>query len=173
MIKYTTTMSERIKNRSVYKSPTENRGRGFAMLFTVLIISLILTIALSISDVTFKQSILSGLVKDSQIAFYQADAGIECALYYDVSKELFSNTMAVSAAPQTLTCGNHVLQINTAKSATGYFEYTDSAKGTNAPCFSIVVDKQNLAQTTVQSHGNNICTQTRRQVERSLEATYK
>ena len=47
--------------------------KGFAMLFTVLLVTLVLSIGLSISNIAFKQSILSGLSKDSQISFYAED----------------------------------------------------------------------------------------------------
>ena len=45
--------------------------KGFALLITVVVVSLILSISLGISNLTFKQTILSNLAKDSQISFYE------------------------------------------------------------------------------------------------------
>jgi len=59
------------------------RSGGFAMLFTVLVVSIMLAIGLGISDITYKQTLLSSLANDSQLAFYQADSGVECGMYYD------------------------------------------------------------------------------------------
>lgn len=146
-------------------------SKGFAMLFTVLIVSLILTIALSISNITYKQTILSGLVKNSQIAFYQADAGIECGLYFDVYEQSFTGGDP-STAPSTLECGNQNLKIDGA-SQTNYFIYVNDLDGSNNPCFSLVIDKTDPPNTIIQSRGNNLCTPSVRQVERALEARYQ
>jgi len=145
---------------------------GFAMLFTVLIMSLILSIALSISNITFKQTLLSSLAKDSQIAFYQADAGIECALYYDIVQNSFPLGSEISTVPPNITCGYKELELDTINSYRDYFTYKDSTGGSE-PCFSIVFDKStNPVETILQARGNNTCTQTPRQVERALEAKY-
>ncbi|MFA6095589.1 MAG: hypothetical protein WC767_01990 [Candidatus Paceibacterota bacterium] len=57
--------------------------RGFAMLFAVLVSSVLLSIGLSIFNLTVKELTLSSSGRESQFAFYAADSGAECALYWD------------------------------------------------------------------------------------------
>jgi len=57
--------------------------KGFTLLFASLIVSLILSVALSIVHITLVELTLSSSGRDSQFAFYNADTGLECALYYE------------------------------------------------------------------------------------------
>ena len=55
---------------------------GFTLLFTLLIISISLSISVGVSNLLREEIKLSGTAKDSQLAFYAADSGTECALYW-------------------------------------------------------------------------------------------
>lgn len=66
------------------RTTAQTKG-GFALLISVLIASVVLAVGLSISNVTLKQYIFSNIGRESEIAFYAADAGMECALYWDTS----------------------------------------------------------------------------------------
>ncbi len=66
------------------KNKFEER-RGFTLFIAVVTSSLVLAIGLSILNITLKEFLLSGTLRDSEMAFYAADAGMECALYYDSS----------------------------------------------------------------------------------------
>ena len=57
--------------------------KGFVLAFSLLISSIVLALAFGIFNILLKQIVLTGSAKDSQIAFYAADAGAECALYWD------------------------------------------------------------------------------------------
>lgn len=57
--------------------------RGFTVLMAVLVAVLILAIASSIVRIVLKQVRFSGSGRESQIAYYVADTGIECALLWD------------------------------------------------------------------------------------------
>ncbi|MFM2374412.1 MAG: hypothetical protein RLZZ234_407 [Candidatus Parcubacteria bacterium] len=70
-------------NTGVHKQHTPQRG--FALLVAVLISSVVLAVGLSMLNITLKQYIFSGTGRESEIAFYAADAGMECALYFDTS----------------------------------------------------------------------------------------
>jgi hypothetical protein len=142
---------------------------GFAMLFTVLVMTLILSMALGISNITFKQTVLSSLAKDSQIAFYQADAGIECALYYDLNVTTHSFN-GINPIPPQIRCGNVMLGYSGLSEA-NYYVYTSAAGA--GPCIaSVSVDKRDPTVVIVQARGNNVCQTNPRQVERALEVTY-
>jgi hypothetical protein len=57
--------------------------KGFALLFSVLVSSLLLTIGLSIFNIALKELAISRASRQSIYAFYAADSGRECALYWD------------------------------------------------------------------------------------------
>lgn len=56
---------------------------GFALLFSVLVSSLLLTIGLSIFSIALKELAISTAVRQSIYAFYAADSGRGCAIYWD------------------------------------------------------------------------------------------
>ncbi|HBA52353.1 TPA: hypothetical protein DCY68_00940 [Candidatus Azambacteria bacterium] len=56
--------------------------KGITLLLTVFVLGGILAIAASLATTAVIQLKISGAVEDSTVAFYAADAGIECRLYY-------------------------------------------------------------------------------------------
>jgi Tfp pilus assembly protein PilX len=65
-----------------------NKQKGFVLLFSVLVSSLVLSVGISIISIALKQVVLSGSGRDSQFAFYTANTGAECALYWDLSGDI-------------------------------------------------------------------------------------
>lgn len=61
-----------------------NHTRGFTILFAVLIGSLLFSLGLAIAHLSIKEIVLSAAGKQSETAFFAADTGIECALYWDL-----------------------------------------------------------------------------------------
>lgn len=59
------------------------KEKGFVLAFSLLISSIVLALAFGIFNILLKQIVLTSSARDSQIAFYAADAGAECALYWD------------------------------------------------------------------------------------------
>lgn len=57
-------------------------SKGFALLFSVLVASLLLTIGLSIFRIALKELAISTASRQSIHAFYAADSGWECAKYW-------------------------------------------------------------------------------------------
>jgi len=64
-----------------------------------LIASVVLALGSSIFSIARKQITLSALGRESQFAFYAADTGAECALYWDLRYQAFS-TSSPAATPQ-------------------------------------------------------------------------
>lgn len=62
----------------------QNKQRGVAILFAVLLVTIILTISLSLFNITLKQIILSAVARESNLAFYAADSARNCVLHWDV-----------------------------------------------------------------------------------------
>jgi len=151
--------------------------KGFAMLFTVLIVSIILSLAIGISNVTFKQNLLSSIAKDSQIAFFAADAGMECGLMNDFmySSAYYPRWATDTTVNPTLAipCGSMSFQIDLAQSSTGYFVYKEIVSDGKKPCSVITFDKTDPTLNKVQVRGYSMCTYTPRQVERALEVQYQ
>jgi len=58
------------------------QNSGFALLISLIVVTVVITIGLSILDLTLKQLRLSTNSKDSEIAFHAANAGMECARYW-------------------------------------------------------------------------------------------
>lgn len=57
--------------------------RGFTIFFASLVASLSLAIGLAIYDLLIRELALSDTATESQFAIFAADAGLECALYWD------------------------------------------------------------------------------------------
>ena len=62
--------------------PYRKPHRGFALLLTLIVVSVALAIGLTLLDNTLKQIVISGSSRDSERAFHAAYAGIECGEYY-------------------------------------------------------------------------------------------
>ena len=71
-----------IKDKKCYKKKSR---RGAVLLIAVTVASLVLAIGLGILNITTKEIILSSYTKESGKAFYAANTGIECALFWDIS----------------------------------------------------------------------------------------
>ena len=87
MEKHETQSTKQKYGRMSYPRPGEH---GFTLLLAALISSIVLALGTSIFGIVQKELILSSIGRDSQHAFYAADSGAECALYWDIRHELFS-----------------------------------------------------------------------------------
>lgn len=167
----------------------KNKERGFTLLFASLVVTLILSIAIAIANVTLTQLILSSAGKDSQFAFYNADSGIECALYYenngvrpDTSPYFASD--ASKRNPPAFTCGG-IPAVFPADpvgsglapftSATTTFSINISPCDTSKPSYEVKVGRSlsstipGLTNVFIESRGYNTCDPTNpRRIERGL-----
>lgn len=64
------------------------KKRGVVLLIALTVSSLVLTIGAGILMIVSKQAILSSLAKNSQIALFVADSGVECATHWDMVKNV-------------------------------------------------------------------------------------
>ena len=122
---------------------THKQQSGFAMLFTILIVGLILSIAVGISNLTLRQTLLSSLAKDSGIAFYQADAAVECGMYQTAVEQNFQFGSTLANVPPNFMCGDiqMVLDDYNTDEDKQYFVYKQVDPVMTGPCFSIIFDK--------------------------------
>lgn len=61
----------------VYKSEQS----GFALLISLIIVAVVITVGVSILELTIKQVQLASNAKESEVAFHAANAGMECARF--------------------------------------------------------------------------------------------
>lgn len=173
-------------------------NNGFVLFFSLIISSIVLSIISGIILIAYKELIISSTGRESQKAFYSADAGTECALYWDVKHPLpgyennsvfpSSNT-PISPMPLTIptACGGQDITINfstnpsdpppSATAATSTFTLNIFSSGVCATVVDVVVskyvDELLNEKTKIDSHGYNTCDPTNpRRVERGIRITY-
>ena len=142
--------------------------KGFVILFTVLIASIILAITLGIASISYREVLLSGTAKDAQYSFFSADTGAECALYWDIQQAAFSQTLVVPSCH-----GNPVDMLTS--SSPFQFRFDTTTNG----CALVTIDKSDPATTKIESLGYNVsCSDLVanptgvRIVERAIRVTY-
>lgn len=60
----------------------QKKNDGFALLFVILAISVLAAATSSIATIAQRESFISNTIVESQRAFYAADTGLECGLYF-------------------------------------------------------------------------------------------
>ena len=64
------------------REPADSR-RGAILLIAIMVSSVVLAVGFGIYQRTYKQLLLGSFWRQIQIAFAAADAGLECAVYWD------------------------------------------------------------------------------------------
>lgn len=150
--------------------------RGFTLLMASLVAAIFLAIAISLVSITIKQIILNSTVRESERAFFAADSGIECALYWDLKGERAdgSNKPVFGVGPpHDIECNNNT-------------PFTVGPPGQNefiinfptGECATVKVVKNSAdgtaTTTTITSKGHNTCdTSDDRRVERGILTEYE
>lgn len=124
----------------IVKNKKQGRGlqkidSGFTLFVAMIVASLLLAVGFSIGNIILKQLILSGSGKDSQIAFYAADSGAECAQLWD-DKDVNGARLITDGpfdpnsgppipfpepAPNSVRCGSGVVYVTKEPSGEGKF----------------------------------------------------
>lgn len=71
-----------VRGRLISTAYNLQSNKGFALLLTLVVISVVLAIGLSLLQVTVKQLSLSSLARESTIALYAANTGLECMQFH-------------------------------------------------------------------------------------------
>jgi len=81
------------------------KNRGFALLISIIFMSVMLSFGLALGALGYKQQVLASNAVESQYAFYAADAALECALYADQRQNLFEySSHNGTNPPQSFLC---------------------------------------------------------------------
>ncbi|OGI66254.1 hypothetical protein A3A95_02045 [Candidatus Nomurabacteria bacterium RIFCSPLOWO2_01_FULL_39_18] len=168
------------KNRGPVPYEAKGFRSGFVILFAVTLASLILSIALSVANITFKEISFSTSSRNSSDAFLAADTGAECALFYD---KLSGSSFPLDGVghPATINCTSADLPLSFVGTAdTGSYDFIITGLGSlGTSCAKVNVFK-NKAVTPplaiIDSVGYNIgdasCNSTNpNRVERELFVT--
>ena len=159
-------------------------NKGFVILFSMLISSLILLISAGIFNVVQKEVVLSSYAKESQRAFYAADSALECALYADLVGFDLENNGSTPSTPFTInptgweshsfSCGGedtfsyHLNESNgTALYDIPYvFRYQNGLNIADESCAYVLIEKElstdpdpvvGVTETRVTAVGFNVC----------------
>ncbi len=177
-----------MKNLYAYKenkNTTHRNNSGFTLFIALIVSSLLLAIGFSLSTIILKQLVFANSGKESQLAFYAADSGAECALYWD-RKDIngltdFNGAFTASSTfddifcgtggpttPQTARVGSFVrfLDIpNQQATTTFYVDYSDSdpSNPNHKACAKVSVFKwvdnssgTPVEKTQIESRGYNV-----------------
>ncbi len=148
--------------------------RGFTLLLAALVGSLVLSLGLSIVAIARKSITLSSIGRDSQFAFYAADTGAECALYWDIRHGKFASSTPVG----DIRCDGEVLALVLPGSAPFVEPYSISFEyEPNGYCTEVTVTKSaDHPRTIIHSDGYSVTCdnvqQSARSLQRSVELRY-
>jgi hypothetical protein len=170
-----------------------NKNKGFTLLFSTLVASLILVIAMAIANISLQQFLLSSAGRESQRAFYYADTGIDCAQYYDRKSPGGFNFPTPDDKDSTgpIDCGADLVSgeptitstnSNNTGTTTSIYKINpsdtcDSEAKRRNPSFEIQVEKGKVREdvyfTIIRARGYNTCDiNNPRRVERGLLIRY-
>lgn len=184
------TLSERAKRNSTKgvgarRAHRVERCRGYTLLIAAIIGSFLLAVSFSIVTLTAKEVRLAASTRDSQLAFYAADTGVECAIYWDIKFSGGTSAFATSSASNQPSSGiicsqndiaqGWVITDKTSSSATTIFMLDLGVIGDNKDlCTEVLVEKTNNGNNTkIESRGRSSCdTSNIRRVERAIRVTY-
>jgi hypothetical protein len=133
-------------------SKTLSRERGFALLYTLLVVAIFLSITATIYTILIKELKLAQFGEASQQAYYAAEAGAECAYFWVFSGAAFDGSEQIRCAGRDIVAET---------------EMTILLDGPSGPCAFV-----EIAPNLIRSHGYNTCASTGLRVERGLQVVY-
>lgn len=168
------------------------RSRGFIILFTVVLASIILSVALGVANIAYKEISFTTSARATSEAFFAADTGAECALYYDLVGAMgfngLENPYGKNPSEFSTTCAGTAIDLNNGSSIPDpigpwtFYLYPLGPSGTACAIVEVSreVNPPNPVVTTIISKGYNSggdtsdnCTSLNlNRVEREIHLTY-
>lgn len=137
-----------------------NKKRGAVLLIAILVSSVALAVGFSVYKRVYKELLFASFWKQTQVAFAAADAGLECALYWDLHPPVSGNASCFGGAPFAWSTSTPALP---------------QPMSVSGGCVNVTITKTvaTTTVTTIESRGYNTCdTANQRRVERGLGASY-
>lgn len=148
------------------------KSEGFALLFSVLLASLLLTIGLSIFNIALKELAISGASRQSIHAYYAAASGLEEAKYLDLRTsnidefdEEERQKLLTSVVSSLVFTSVNKIPVDSVNSAGPNYNFTITKVRNTGQC----KDVQSIC-TIVESTGHDSDDQDK--VERAMKITY-
>ncbi len=151
----------------------KSKQKGFALFLAVVITGTLLVIATGMVALAVKQSRISVSGRDSQQAFYAADSGLECALYWDVKSSTGTSAFDITTGT-TINCNRDANNSSNQWVVGGNVLSTFTMTFLPDPyCAKVSVTKNADGTTLIESLGYNSCNSSNpRRVERAVRANY-
>ena len=159
------------------------KNKGFVLLYAVMLSSILLAITVGVTNISLKEIQFGTSAKDTNDAFYSADIGAECALYYDKTDPANN---AFTGTQTQMNCAGSNITLNILSSLSWNFVIPKLSSGGQG-CAIVTVDKSDsrscASSTCVTSKGYNngsdissppdwACNPSSNAVERQLELSY-
>jgi hypothetical protein len=151
--------------------------RGVTLLIAVILSSVVLSVALALLDISYKQILLASSAKQSQYAFYSADSVMECGLYWDQQKDAFDFT-ATSYLTSGISCSDpsgtaHTIVPTTSLSGTTRTSVVTIPCTPSGTAGTVTIYKAPNGDTSIFATGYSTCDASDpRRIERGLKVTY-
>ena len=160
-----------MKKEKLFKT----KNRGFTLFIALIIVATLLLVSMGIASISVKENFLTSASRESQYAFYAADTGTECAIYWDVKNPTGTSAFATSTN-STIYCNQDVNNpSNTTPSTVGgnsISTFTLTFKP-DPYCAVVTVTKNPDNSTVIDSLGYNTCDTTDpHRVERAVRVSY-
>lgn len=163
------------KKQSVRANAYKN---GIALYIAISVTGALVLVAFAIIELALKQIAVSSAGRDSEAAFYAADSGSECAIFWDVKNPTSPGTSAfATTTTQAISCNSLAITPSLAVAPQGNGTSTFTITFLPDPyCAIISVAKSytgNTSATRIESRGYNSCDSTAYQrVERAIRVDY-
>lgn len=160
-------MKEFSKNKNLNK---KKKISGFVLLYTMILSSIILAVTFGVTNIALKETNFSISARAANDAFFAADTGAECALFYDKA-----SSDAFSGAEISMECGGNPSEVvlNSSGADSWYFEVNGLGESQRACARVTLTRDQTLFSTTIVSKGYSNCdVNLGNVVERELKISY-
>lgn len=152
---------------------SEKRKKGITIFFALIVISSLLVMTFFIVELARKEVVFSIYSRESQVAFYAAESGIECAWYWDEGGSDISPFWTGSGI-NNVNCGYDI--IGPSQNFDGNYEFSFYIEEGGSHV-EVLVDIENddgeRGKTTIISTGYNTSDEdVSRRFERRIELTY-
>lgn len=168
------------------------KDRGFTLLIAIIVTSMLLIVSFAISNMAFKQIVMASAQLESQYAFYNADSGLDCAIYWDLKHQGTTNpspfdidypTGAIACWATNLsviTTGSQNIDLSAGNIVQSLIGGGGSGNRTSIfkvdythGCAIVRVTKQVDGYTNIESRGYNTCdVNSPRRYERGISILY-
>jgi hypothetical protein len=164
------------------------KNKGMTLFIAITVTAVLLFISFVVVNIAIKGSLFASSGRNSQYAFYAADAGVECAIYWDSRTDTSKFDTDISGSP--ISCGGHIMSTGQAitgtstltliggggpSQRTSSFGFVLDQGGSSMPsCVVVTVEKRlSDGKTYINSRGYNTCDVSNpRRFERGIEVDY-